>query len=304
MVANLDEFLAVLDLGSNSFHMVLAKRTPVGFKQAVSAKESVCLARGLVKDHHISDEAFAAGIACLTRFKTILNAYDIKELRVVGTHSLRVARNAGQFIEKAEAILNHTIEIISGEDEAKLTYMGLITNDDPKGHHLVIDIGGGSTELVEGKSQKILHVHSLPLGCVTLSERYFPGGVITKDALRSCKDMIMKTLNELPKEFKAVDAKVSVTSGTGQALQSLLQHLKHKKVKRISAENVSQVATWLATVPNSSKLTEHGLLPDRAMVFPPGLMIISALVDYFEVHQVHIVYGALREGLLQSMRTF
>jgi len=295
------EFLAAIDLGSNSFHMILAKKTPVGFKQTVTAKESVCLARGLVKDHHISDAAFAAGIGCITRFAAILKAYQIDTVRVVGTHSLRVAKNATQFIEQAEQILQHKIEIISGEEEAELTYMGLIENDDPKGHHLVVDIGGGSTELVEGKGKKILHLHSLHLGCVTLGETFFPNGVVTKAALMKTKELALEQLQRLPKEFRAYDAKVTVTSGTGQALQSVLQKLKNKKVKRISVEHIAQVESFLSTLSNASELTEYGLLPDRALVFPPGFMILSALISFFGVHQLHVVYGALRDGLLQSV---
>lgn len=176
------EFAAV-DLGSNSFHMVIARVVDGAMQIIGRLKQRVHLADGLGADNKLSEEAMERGLSCLSLFAERLQGFSPSSVCIVGTHTLRQAQNAADFLKRAEKVIPYPIEIISGNEEARLIFMGVEHTQPEKGRKLVIDIGGGSTELVIGENFEPRLVESRRMGCVSFAQLYFPGGVINKEKL-------------------------------------------------------------------------------------------------------------------------
>ncbi len=174
------EFAAV-DLGSNSFHMVIARVVDGAMQIIGRLKQRVHLADGLDENSVLSEEAMTRGLNCLSLFAERLQGFSPSSVCIVGTHTLRQATNAAEFLKRAEKVIPYPIEIISGNEEARLIFMGVEHTQPERGRKLVIDIGGGSTELVIGEDFEPRLVESRRMGCVSFSQAYFPGGVINKE---------------------------------------------------------------------------------------------------------------------------
>lgn len=164
---------AAIDLGSNSFHMLVVREVAGSIQVLARIKRKVRLAAGLDSDNMLSDEAMQRGWQCLRLFSERLQDIPREQIRVVATATLRIAKNAQQFITQAEEILGRPVQVISGEEEARLIYQGVAHTTGGSAQRLVVDIGGGSTELAAGKGATADVLHSLPMGCVTWLERFF-----------------------------------------------------------------------------------------------------------------------------------
>ena len=175
------EVLAAIDMGSNSFHMVVARLVHGEIRTLEKMGEKVQLGAGLDEANNLTPEAQERGLACLRRFAQRLNGIPADSVQIVGTNALRVARNAHEFMDQAEEVLGYPVEIIAGREEARLIYLGVShTLSDDAGRRLVIDIGGGSTEFIIGQRFEPQVLESLHMGCVSFRNRYFPDGKITR----------------------------------------------------------------------------------------------------------------------------
>ena len=172
--------IAAIDLGSNSFHMVLAKADHGEIRILERLGEKVQLAAGLDEERQLSEEAMQRGLDCLRRFGQLIQGLPQGAVRIVGTNALREARNRAEFIRRANELLGHQVEVISGREEARLIYLGVSHSiADTPGKRLVVDIGGGSTEFIVGQRFEPLLRESLQMGCVSYTQRYFRDGKIT-----------------------------------------------------------------------------------------------------------------------------
>ena len=171
--------VAAIDLGSNSFHLLLAQEQAGEVRVVDRLKERTALAEGLIEGGGITPEARARALDCLARFGQRLTGFDAGRVRAVGTNTFRAARDAGEFLEEASAALGYPIEIVSGAEEARLIYAGVrFASGFYKRRILCVDIGGGSTEFAVGKDEEVRLAESLRMGCVTWSDRYFAGGLV------------------------------------------------------------------------------------------------------------------------------
>src|SRR6202142_1695455 len=171
------DVLAAVDLGSNSFHMVVARYSHGQLVIIDRLREMVRLAAGIGEGGGLDKEAAARALACLQRFGQRLRDMHASNVRVVGTNALRVARRKQSFLERAREALGFPIEIVSGMEEARLIYSGVannLPNEDER--RLVVDIGGGSTEIIIGERFEPLELESMQIGCVSLSQRFFGDG--------------------------------------------------------------------------------------------------------------------------------
>ncbi len=171
---NNHDILAAIDLGSNSFHMIIARLRDGHFQVVDRLREMVQLRAGLDKENYLSLEAQERALACLERFGERIRDLPYGDVRVVGTNTLRIAHNSRRFLRQARQALGHPIEIVTGEEEARLIYLGVaqaLAFDSTR--RLVMDIGGGSTEFIIGEANKGLMRESLEMGCVSFSQRYF-----------------------------------------------------------------------------------------------------------------------------------
>ena len=175
-----EQLYAAVDLGSNSFHMVIVRVSAGSVHIIGKVKQKVRLAAGLDEDMLLDESSLERGWKCLETFAERLQDIPLSNIKVVGTATLRIAKNADVFITHAEKILNHKLDVISGEEEARQIYLGVAYTSANQGNSLVIDIGGASTEIIVGNDMTPIHLVSLNMGCVTFKERYFADGMLTE----------------------------------------------------------------------------------------------------------------------------
>ena len=208
--------MAAVDLGSNSFHMIVARLHHGQLSIIDRLKEMVRLAAGLREDGSLDPEAQEAALACLGRFGERLRDMHAESVRVVGTNTLRKARTRQPFIEAAEAALGHPVDIITGVEEARLIYAG-VAQHSPKsdGRRLVVDIGGGSTELIIGTGNEPKHMESMSLGCVRITRVVFPDDRYTREQFEQAWMSIRLALSPIAAAYRRVGWNSAIgSSGT------------------------------------------------------------------------------------------
>ncbi|MEM7564165.1 MAG: Ppx/GppA family phosphatase, partial [Pseudomonadota bacterium] len=216
---------AAIDLGSNSFHMVVAREDGHALTVIDREREMVRLAAGLGESNEILPAVSERAIACLARFGERLRALEADNVRIVGTNALRKAKNSRHFIRDAEQALGFSIEIISGVEEARLVYLGAAQSlQGDRGRRLVVDIGGGSTEIIVGDKSEPIFLESLYMGCVSSSEQYFAKGKYTEKRFRRAilnADLKLEPVIERLKALQVED--VIGTSGTARAIEKVVR---------------------------------------------------------------------------------
>ncbi|RKY22564.1 MAG: exopolyphosphatase [Planctomycetota bacterium] len=294
--------LAAVDLGSNSFHMVLAQLVDGEPLVVDRLREQVQLAEGLEPDGSLAGDARRRALACLERFGERLRHAPGVRVRAVGTNTLRVASNARQFLVAAEAALGWPIEVVSGQEEARLIYLGAAHSaSDDAGHRLVVDIGGGSTECILGQRFEILSVHSLFMGCVQYSRRFFRDGRITKRALSQAELAAGRELLALQHGLRELGWQEAVgCSGTIRACESVLV-ANDWSSGGVTRDGLQRLREALLAAGHSSRLELPGLKPERAPVLAGGVAILLAVFNALKLDLMHVAQGALREGVLYDL---
>lgn len=183
---------AAIDLGSNSFHMIVARIVNGSIQVLSRLKRRVRLADGLDENLVLSQDAIDRGIACLALFAKRLEGFSAENVKVVGTYTLRRAINNQAFLEQAKAVFPYPISIISGQQEARLIYSGVSHTQPETGRKLVVDIGGGSTEMTIGDDFTPIRAESRHMGCVSFAKRFFPQGELTIERFDSAYQLAME----------------------------------------------------------------------------------------------------------------
>jgi exopolyphosphatase/guanosine-5'-triphosphate,3'-diphosphate pyrophosphatase len=265
-------------------------------------REPVRLAGGLRGGQGIGPKAQARALACLERFGQRLRSLEPERVRAVGTNALRAAKKPTQFLAAAERALGHPIEVISGAEEARLIYLGVAhaLPDDP-GPRLVVDIGGGSTEVILGEGFEPLEVHSLDIGCVGLSRRFFRRGEVTKDALQRAVLAARQEVQTLEQRFREIGWVRAVgASGTIRATAEVLRangwadgtvtSAGLKRLRKARAASVGEAKGVLAAVDR-----------ERLPVYPGGLTVLFALFEGLGIESMETSSQALREGVVYDL---
>ena len=298
---NLDTYAAI-DLGSNSFHMVVARDSNGNVVIIDKMREMVRLAGGLDDQGILSAEAIDAGISCLEKFGQRLQEIPSNNIRVVGTNTLRKARNGNVFLTRASKALGHNIEIISGREEARLIYIGVantIFNDEDK--RLVIDIGGGSSELIIGRGFDPILTESLYMGCVNTTQNFFKDGGISAKSFRKATLFARQELEAIELIYKLEGWKdVYGTSGTIRSIQTVLIENKISEAG-INLDALKQLRQLLIDAEHIKNIQLDGLSNRRKPVFVGGVAILIACFEALEIDQLNVCHGALREGLLYDL---
>jgi exopolyphosphatase/guanosine-5'-triphosphate,3'-diphosphate pyrophosphatase len=294
--------IAAIDLGSNSFHMVVAKADSGEIRILERLGEKVQLAAGIDDARQLSEEAMQRGLDCLKRFAQLINGLPLGAVRIVGTNALREARNRGEFIRRAEGILGHPVEVISGREEARLIYLGVShTLADTPGKRLVADIGGGSTEFIIGQRFEPLLRESLQMGCVSYTQRYFKDGKITParyaQAYTAARLEIMGIENALHR--LGWDEAIG-SSGTIRAIGLALK-ANGQGNGEVNAEGLAWLKRKLFKLGDVDKIDFDGIKADRRTIFPAGLAILEAIFDALALQRMDHCEGALREGVLYDL---
>jgi exopolyphosphatase/guanosine-5'-triphosphate,3'-diphosphate pyrophosphatase len=296
------ETVAAVDLGSNSFHMIVARYENDQLVIIDKIKEMVRLGAGLQDDKTLDEETATRAIDCLERFGQRLRVLPQGAVRAVGTNTLRQVRD-NSFLERAQVALGHPIEVIAGREEARLVYLGVangIDTGDKK--RLVIDIGGGSTELIIGKRFKIYNRESLHMGCVSFSKRYFADGVISKASMGKAILAAQLDIRPVKKKFNADHWKIAIgSSGTIRAIRSICFEMGWSS-KGITRDSLKKLRTLMIEQGHVEQLDMTGLSTERKPVFAGGVAVLSALFKSLNIEQMSVSDEALREGLLYEMQ--
>lgn len=294
--------LAAVDLGSNSFHCQVGRVVGDQVYPLDSLREPVRLGAGLTKDKRIDEETQERALACLKRFGERLRGFDKHGVRAIGTNTLRVAKNAPAFLRKARAALGFPIEVVAGREEARLIYLG-VSHELPASREkrLVVDIGGGSTELVIGSGYRPQRLDSLFMGCVSYSLRFFEDGRITKGAMKQAELAARNELQPIVSRFARGNWQQAVgSSGTARALSEAIR-LNGYGGDGITLAGLDRLRSQLIKAGDMSKVELAGLKPDRAPVFPGGLAIMNAVFSELDIDSMTIADSAMRQGVLYDL---
>ena len=301
MVARIDsgtsDTLAAVDLGSNSFHLIVASDHDGRLQVIDKHKEMVRLAAGLQAGKTISPDAVERALACLERFAQRIRDLPPDNVRVVGTNTLRQARDGETFIQRAEEILGNRIEIISGREEARLIFLGVSHfQEDDYDSRLVADIGGGSTEIILGRQFQPQILESLHMGCVAMSQRHFQDG-LTLAAFAAAEAAAEQELEVVREEFKQRGWATAIgTSGTISTVNDATWELSRRR--RITLDSLYAIRDHVITHAAEKNYALNAVSDQRAPVFPGGLAILIAIFRSLEIDVMNVSSGALREGLL------
>ncbi len=294
--------IAAVDLGSNSFRLQLARVVDGRLIFHDSLREAVRLGAGLGKDKHLDADAQRRAIDCLKRFGERLRGLAPQAVRAVATNTFRVAKNASQLLQQAQAALGFPIEIIAGREEARMIFVG-VSHDLPAAAHkrLVIDIGGGSTEFIIGSGFEPIEMESLYMGCVSYSLRFFPEGKINESSLEQAKIAAASEIQGIRKNFTADHWQEAVgSSGTARSLGEILR-LNDLSDGAITRDGLRQLCNLLLKAKDTKKLQIPGLSADRVAVLPGGLAIMMAAFDALNIERMTTASSALREGVLYEL---
>jgi exopolyphosphatase / guanosine-5'-triphosphate,3'-diphosphate pyrophosphatase len=300
--SQIPDVIAAVDLGSNSFHMVVARYSHGQLIIVDRLREMVRLAAGLDEQGRLERGAVERAIDCLERFGQRLQDMKAESVRVVGTNTLRRARRKGAFLDRARAALGFPIEIISGIEEARLVYLGVAhTTPSEPGRRLVADIGGGSTELIIGEGLHTTKLESLHMGCVSMSGRYFDDGAITEKRIKRARLAARLELEPVQAAFKSAGWNSAVgSSGTIRAVGDVLRG-QGQADGSITPDALENLLEQCVRIGDISRLKMPGLTDERAPVFIGGLAILAELFSVLQINSMRVAEGALREGLLYDL---
>ena len=293
--------VAALDLGSNSFHMIVAQMMDGRLHVLDRLQEMVRLGGGLDAHGRLGSAARARALACLARFGQRLRGFGHGSVRAVGTNTLRRMHRSGVFLAAAERALGHPIEIIAGREEARLIYQGMAHSWPDDGNpRLVVDVGGGSTEIIIGQGFDAITMESLYMGCVSMTDAYLGDGVITERTMSRAETAARLELNPVQSQFRRGWETAIGTSGTIRSVRSVLR--AHGWTDgTITPAALRRLRAALIAARHVDRLRLPGLGADRAPVFAGGVAILTAVHESLGIRRMQVAEGALREGLLYEL---
>lgn len=295
-----DELLAAIDLGSNSFHLAVARLDHGEVRKVLSLSDKVQLAAGLDDKNHLTEEAMARGLACLSRFNEYLAAVPKERIRAVATNALRKAENREVFIERASEVLSVPIEVIAGREEARLIYLGVSHTNASIDKRLVIDIGGGSTEFIIGEGFTPIETESLQMGCVAYTKKFFNDGKITQKAFDNAMKATQTELLTIAKRYKKTGwSHVMGSSGTIKAAYLTIKELGYDE--KITLPAMKKLKKYLIDLGDASRIELDSIKPHRTPVFAAGVAELYAIMKVLEIEEMDYSDGALREGVMYDM---
>jgi exopolyphosphatase/guanosine-5'-triphosphate,3'-diphosphate pyrophosphatase len=296
------DVLAAVDLGSNSFHMVVARYTHGQLVILDRLREMVRLGAGLEADGRLNKDVTARALACLERFGQRLRDMRPDSVRVVGTNVFRRAKRKEAFVERAREALGHPIEIVSGIEEARLIYSGVShTMPAGPGRRLVCDIGGGSTEIIIGEGLEPLQMESLQTGCVRVSEEFFKDGRLSQKRMQRARVAARQAIEPYQASFRRRGWDEAVgSSGTVRAIGDCIRELDPGAVD-IGADGLERIIHELSAVEHIRDLGLSALTEDRKLSFAGGVAILAEAFEQLGIESMRVADGAMREGLLYDL---
>ena len=294
--------LAVVDLGSNSFRLEIGRVEGDQIYRLDTWRETLRFGAGLDAQGRIKAAARKAALECLARFRERLAGLHPSAVRAVATNTFRVAKNAREFLPQAERALGFPIDVIGGHEEARLIYLG-VAHELPRSlePRLVIDIGGGSTEFIIGRGLEAERLESLNIGCVGMTQRYFPQGLLTEAAFSAAETAARAEIEAIAREFGPANWREAyASSGTAAALAEILEQ-NGLSGGGITPEGLARLKKRMLAARHIGRLSLRALKPERAPVLAGGFAIVNAAVAELGVQRIDPVGGAMRLGVLYDL---
>ncbi len=299
---------AVIDLGSNSFHLLIAELKDQHISVVGRCSEKIQLAEGLNISGQLSDAAITRGLECLQKFKSILADHPIQQLKIIGTEAMRRATNTEHFTQQAKKF-GFDIEVISGKQEASWIFSGVcgpLPNAE-KLNRLTIDIGGASTEIALGCFEpdtfksKLSLVNSTSLGCVSWRDAYFSPILDYKTNHKAAKNAARESLSPVLTKLKNCQwDEVYASSGSAKML-STIGYVNDWSDGTITRECINKIEKKLKKIKTIEEIDIPGLKKQRIDLLAPGLVIMSTIMDELGLEEIYYSPTALREGILSEM---
>ncbi len=302
----MDHLLAAVDLGSNSFRLsigrVVQQNGVAQIYQIDRLKETVRLAAGLRPDKRLDEPAIERAVAVLERFGERLRSFHPDRVRAVATNTFRVARNTPDFLPAAETALGFPIDVIAGREEARLIYLGVMHSLPPSDdRRLVIDIGGGSTEVIIGRGFEPSLLTSLYMGCVSYSRQFFGDAMVDAHRMKQAEMAARREIEVISKQYRKMGWKAAYgSSGTAKALYAILGECAFSS-GGITRAGMNKLKERIIRAGRVIPEELPGIKPDRSDVLPGGLAIMSALFDELNIDVMQTGDGALRLGVLYDL---
>lgn len=294
---------AAVDLGSNSFRLHVGQFDGAAMRVVKSARDPIRLGAGLDSKGNLTDQAMQRALLCLKNFREILDGFTLDAVRVVATNTLRIAKNAAAFVPAAEAAIGYPIEIISGEEEGRLIYMGVSSVLPARvERRLVIDIGGGSTELIVGEGASIRMVESFSIGTVAQSDVFFPKGRIDAPAFEDAILSARAYFEDAAQPYKAQKwVSVYGSSGTIRAISEVIAR-NGIGDGAFSLENLQALKNRLAAYGDVNRVELAGIKPDRVIVMVGGLAVLIGILQELGIKSMSAIDAGLRMGVLWDLQ--
>lgn len=293
---------AAVDLGSNSFRMHVGRFDGDAMRIIKSAREPIRLGAGLDAEGNLTPAAIQSALTALTRFRMILSQYTLNGVRVVATNTMRIAKNAAQFLPQLEAAIGYPIEIISGEEEGRLIYMGVAkVLANPAENRLVIDIGGGSTEVILGRGQEILKVGSFSVGTVKQSQAFFPEGRMSKTSFDAAILSARSHFEDAAPPYQS--SPWSHVYGSSGSVRTIAEVLTRNKIGdgSLSLANLNDLKALCIQVGQISQLELAGIKPERTAMVVGGLAILIGVMQELNIEQIQTIEAGLRMGVIWDL---
>jgi exopolyphosphatase / guanosine-5'-triphosphate,3'-diphosphate pyrophosphatase len=296
------ETLAAVDLGSNSFHLLVGRIVDGQIYPLDTLREQTQLGAGLTADKKLDRASQARALEVLAQFRERLRGLPRDAVRAVGTNALRIAKNSPAFLREARETLGFPIEVIAGREEARLIYLGVAHALPPaENKRLVVDIGGGSTELIVGQGLKPKLMESLYMGCVSSSLRHFPDGKIDKKSLKGAVLEARQELAVVAQRYRRSGWQEAVgSSGSARSIEGIL--LENRWAAHgITRDGLDRLWDLLLDAGRADPDRIAGLKSARAPVLPGGFAIMYAIFDELDIERMTVSEAALRHGVLYDL---
>lgn len=294
-----------MDLGSNSFHMVIARVVDGQLNVIDRMRERVQLAMGLSEDGQVAPDAEQRAMACLERFGQRLSGMPRDRVRAVGTNTFRKAKNRRAFLRKCESVLRHDIDVLPGREEARILFRGVAHDLHAiEGRRLVVDIGGGSTECILGVGEEVQRADSLQMGCVTYSQRFFPDGKLTRERFKRASIAARLEIEPIEGMFRRIGFVEAIgSSGTVNSIDAMLRaQTLPAATGGITLPGLKLLREQMIERGHIDRLDLPGLSPERRNVIAGGIAILHGLFKGFAIDApMRPSKSALREGLLLEL---
>lgn len=296
------ELMAAVDIGSNSFHMVVARSVLGQLRVVDRLRETVRMASGLQANGDLDKAARQRALDCLSRFGERLRTLPPQRVRAIATNTVRQLRNPQAFLVPAETALGHPIEIVSGREEARLIYLGVAEGLPPKAsRRLVIDIGGGSTEFIIGQGFDTLERESLQMGCIATTRRFFSDGKLGRKRWKEGLTEISAEFQQFASTYRELGWEETIgSSGTIKAIGEMAATSKQARGV-ITEAGLQRICERVLGFDTIDDISLPGLSGERRPVIVGGLLILAACFAELGIKRMQVCETAMREGVLYDM---